>query len=58
MARQNLNELGFRGDANDGVSQVTATAKEVLDEENRSEEQSSDVNQRKREGFIAGVRRS
>ena len=57
MARQDLNELGFRSTAQAGVSQVTATAKEVLDEEHRNEEQSSDVNNRKREGFIAGVRR-
>ena len=68
MARQDLKELGFRVKAAQGSSTSTASSamdpcrlkeepEQALQKGEQSKQHSKDANERKREGFIAGVRR-
>ncbi|CAL5220550.1 g2586 [Coccomyxa viridis] len=60
MARQDLKELGFQGSGStsgqDSSTKATR-AEQAVDREVMSEQQGSDSSKRKREGFIAGLRR-
>lgn len=60
MARQDLKELGFQGSGStsgqDSSTKATR-AEQAVDREVVSEQQGSDSSKRKREGFIAGLRR-
>ncbi len=60
MARQDLRELGFQGSSSIAGQETSTTdkgAEQAVDEEARSEQQGSDSSKRKREGFIAGLKR-
>ena len=62
MARQDLRELGFQGTITDlkkdfGTAKMTETAQQGSDEGTKSQQQGNDASKRKREGFIAGLKR-
>ena len=60
MAPQDLKELGFQGSITSlgkDTNKIAESSQQGSDEEIKNEQQGSDASARKREGFIAGLKR-